>query len=1022
MDDGSSAEGLTKDKIDTSTTTPAIPSKSESSRYLTSKKSLRILTRPSPAPNDDASTTPSPAMKTTPTVQPRRSTTSLFNLFSKPKVEKARGYGGEVPAPHDKPSPPLKSALKTSGPPIRPASTIKEAAPRTASALSVRPNLGQSTQAEKSTDAKPGAWMPPPLFQAFAQSVKHGLAEVSTSAVTDKEAPARPKSSKEKERRHSMESDNSASTNKTALTMKGSINSDVPQKIIILLESGHLLQYEQHGSTNRLPEKVLQLCQDSAAMTCHVASSKQHAMRVIQSVAQKTFSLAHTFSRLTRRSASSKRDASSLILIFAESQQMEEWMQAVRSKIAELCQPVGIKDSPVQRKVDSVIGDVARLSPAIPSPPPPTEKEIVPARLPTIPDERASLAPQSPPPRKSSFDDLDDGTTDRKGSLEVLEEEAEKLVSGSKVPAQDISEDKRSSEAPSFASSSTTTGDQHTLNNLRNSFRMSYLSNGTSLTSRSSSLISEPSSNAISLEHGNDSTVKSPYRSLSSYQPSKRRSQMAASPTSRPISELPPNASLLGQVTSTVEPSVSASPTKPAPVIARPPSVPNFQSLTAQPDVLVTPSRKEATPPILEEDERPESIVADLPPPSTWSLKTSSKNRHSFVGPPLTERQLKRMSSAPAMATVSTQQPSRRASQTFRLPLKINPDTPATRPPLRNKSNRNTFSPDAAAHESKVFTLEAKVDPRTQRMSMGPATYSSAEMRARSAQRLSLFPSPLLSQDASIDDRRRTLLNTTTAVSPDAIPVRRASLQRPTSLQVRTDRAPFVSSIRNSIHAEPLNEKISSTPSPGSTSAPPIRSLKPSRSSSAISSMQVRDVARPASPTDPFQSGRTLPGDSDHAIYMTRRQSYMPQRPPSSGSAPTAPLPMSPVMPMGNSFAQRRVSQRHSYMPRTSTMTAMAALDFNLPACGLPPPAPPPNAPYQHPRWCTSRHTFAWHDAHVITRVKETFSYKRDHTVTVWICLYSSQWLGYPGWLLSISHHFYSTSHDKQTNACQLYE
>lgn len=988
-------------------------------RLLNAKKSQRKLqVRPShPALQQQYrldNETAQPNMKRSsvqPSVQAKKSTSSLFNLFSKPKVEKARGYGGEssgttvAPAAVDK-SKPLTTPY--SQPQHQPSQRTLPVIPRQQQALPAPPSQRASIQHPKPVEAKPlpkpdknALWEPPPLFQAFARSVKHGLCETSVSAA-DKNAARLRAAAREKEleemqagNRNSLDSELSEAIQKTKMTVhtaRGVSNTHVelPQKIVVLLDDGHILQYSQHGPTNRVPEKVLALGPDSAAFINDATPFSPGALRVVQNTGNKSFSFQNTvqaLSRFTRRTTNTKRDVPILLLAFRTAQDINEWQHAIREYIDSLKRPLSNSSKAASEKeqVDSVVDDTpetAHSNSAVPDVSPPLE-----LRTPAKSSQTGHTSqvdqngqsdhhishvgqigqndhhishigqtgqkdqntrtgqhdqnvrhgqhdryarPAQTAPTASHEEDADD--PQRKGSLEMVEEEAEKLLISPQQRLSMMSVNKRISDASSFVSSGTPSMDAQALNNLRNSMRMSHMSSMTTATSRTSSMISEPSSNKPSQEH------TPPYRSMSSYQSAKRRSVLPTAniaPPTQPVMEVTsPDVTTASGISMLAESPLLGT----IPLASQPSRSPALRS----PHLVngLSNDQPDKTPTIAEEDEGPESIVADLPPPSTWT-KLSPKKRSSFHAPPQADRpQQYRYSSAPIVPSQQVAAAAnRRASHGFRIPLKINPNvsTSAERSSSRTR-NRTSLSPaDPPSEKPKVFTLEAKVDPKTHRMSVGQQNYSSSELRNRASQRLSLFPSPLLSQ-TPIPERTRSHQSLSSArLASDAVPTRHASLQRPTSLQV-------ASSVRNSM-TNSATAVDSALPSPNShttkrssmspTAVPiraaPIRQLKPSRSASAISSMVPnRDYERPASPTDPFTSGSPPMGDTDLQI-PARRQSAI--RSYHAGNM------VAPVMPMGNSFAQQRVMQQASYQPRQSILAPLPGLE----AFG--PPAPPPNAP-----------------------------------------------------------------------------
>lgn len=939
---------------------------------LASTRSLRAFARPSFG--RDRSDELSPTMKdpsAPPVLHSRRSNLSLFNLFRQPKVERARAHGGEGTPPSppaQKPTGPLKSALKVNAHPIPPP---KDLPPRSTSAFSFYQQTADSPSHQAGAqepvrpqkDRKPPPWDPPPLFLAYHRSGKHGLAGVSGPA-SDKSS-ARSKTRKERGSRvsgltprASVDSNGSAETNRTSVTTKpaghaSTTLSDVPRKIVVLLDSGFLLHYTEHGPSDRLPEKALHLGRDSAAFASDAIAGKSFVIRVVQSVVHKTISLpssASILSKFSKRMPGPKRETS-MTLVLQSGDEMDSWLHAIRAQISTMSGQSSGPENTVQNQVHSeaVNDGSSRVDMTPVQDRPQRSSSLLPVSSSTT--EESSAGPKPPP--KNGESDVDDD--ERKGSLEKVEEEAAKLAPEIEV-SPDNKADRRTSDAPSYSSSRAPSVDQQALSNLRSSVRMSHTSNVTGATSRTNSLSSESPSNKVSSESGGDNaSVKSSYRNLSSYHSAKRRSAMPLPTTkeTQPIIELstPPSPSAATQSAGRESLTLGRDSPLPNPastVDGRSPVARKPQSSAGLADEQGREAPPGSTPPIAEEGERPQSFVADLPPPSTWSSKLSPKKRAGLTPrTTVNDKQVQRVSSAPTLRTSPQPKTSKRGAQAFRLPLKINPDTPATRPPSRSKS-RNSFSPEMEVGQPTVHTLEAKVDPSS-RLSPHPSPQTNGDSPGR-MQRLSLFPSPLLAQTVFQEDRKQSpSLPAQPSSNAEVDPVR-IPLKRPTSVQVRTDPAPFLSSLRSNGPVPAPSDRSSSLSA--STRAPPIRSLKPSRSSSAIPSgvQPLREQPRPASPTDPFTSPRlTLLPENERGPAAVR-PSHMPKRTPSAASPPpTAPLPPVPVGPVGNSFAQQKaLAGKHANI-RSSTASPRPPSDYGVSVAGLGPPRPPPRGPLPAP-------------------------------------------------------------------------
>jgi hypothetical protein len=273
---------------------------------------------------------------------------SLFNLFSRPKVERARGHtevGLAIPMrPQTPPKPalPHKSALRQNPTPAAQQSI------RSRSSLIFRPTSMRAPPQED--DA--GHWEPPPLFQAFPQSVKHATVQacVFPPEVLMRTESQRRQAELIRERIDSARDlsaieENSTETRKLERSHKRLISNSVlhppaPElvnKIYILVTSGYIMQYAGDGPFDRQPEKVLRLGKDSAAFACDLIPGK-HWVLQISSHAHDDGTVemgpkSTLLSRLRTTNAIGKKAATSFLLVLESAQEMDAWMTAVRKEI-----------------------------------------------------------------------------------------------------------------------------------------------------------------------------------------------------------------------------------------------------------------------------------------------------------------------------------------------------------------------------------------------------------------------------------------------------------------------------------------------------------------------------------------------------------------------------------------------------------------------------------------------------------------------------------------------------------------
>jgi hypothetical protein len=299
-----------------------------------------------PSIRQDPSPTPS-----VPKLERSASKMSLFNLFSKPKVERARGHtevGLAVPMrPQTPPKPaPIVSAPKSSlrqnpSPPAQ--QSIRARSSQLFRPMSMRPP--PSTK-------EFGNWEPPPLFQAFPQSVKHATVQACVFApeVLMRTQSQRRQAEVLRERMDSardlsvIEEDGAEAKRleKThrRLISNSVLNPPAPElvnKIYILVTAGYVLQYAGDGSFDRTPEKVLKLGKESAAFACDLIPGKHWVLQIsshahndgtTEAGPQKSL-----ISRLRSQNAAIRKAATSFLLVLDSAEEMDAWMTIVRKEI-----------------------------------------------------------------------------------------------------------------------------------------------------------------------------------------------------------------------------------------------------------------------------------------------------------------------------------------------------------------------------------------------------------------------------------------------------------------------------------------------------------------------------------------------------------------------------------------------------------------------------------------------------------------------------------------------------------------
>ncbi|KAK1814955.1 hypothetical protein LTR12_010653 [Friedmanniomyces endolithicus] len=877
-------------------------------------------------------TSPVTEPKPGPHLQSRPSKMSLFGLFSRPKVEKARGYAEQgLTAPASLNLKHANASKMTFATRSEHEDVVGELQPRTPSAFSFRTHLARP--ASRATDRAPTPVFPPgkgipfeapPLFQAYPQSIKQATLQVSTmTAETVLQKSKNRKAgglSVEPPPRGSTDDRGSIETRRTAKTTLRHVahvsigHIELPKKILILVASGYLLQYAETGPSNRLPERVLQLGRESAAFISQAVDQQGVLLATSGSI----------FSKWSLRNTPAKRMTPNLLLVMHDVTEMDSWMTAIRDEIAILGGGVDSRPETYARPERKGSRDETEESTRSSSRIQRAQMRSNPSKVSlvstTIDESPDSLAV---PPRRIEEDEKSEV-----GTIDEIEEEAARLTEEPTCPPTPEKEH----DAQSTRSTATSM-DQQRLNSLRSSQRISHSTVATTIgSSRTNSLCGSPPSEDVSNGGSESSTEsnepKSPYRSLSSYASAVARRRTAMPLTSKKERKLP----LLNLPAQTnPQPSLNADTDSPTTGHMSPlPKSVSPRKLTvaaSEPDLRAAAARAKhdshmPTPATLfEETERPQSIVGELPSPLALTSERMPNRRVSSL---MQGRSCRRQS-----------------QQSFSLPLKINPSTPQNRPPTRQENRGSFNNVEEGKGEPLVHTLTAKID-------LARGTQPSRTPSGR----LSLFPSqvssPLMHSPAMPDPSQQPTSAAATSHIQPPQSHRSSTFQRPASMQVRSDPALFLRGlrIRTSTHGQPpASAAVATTQSTRSFAAPPIRSLKPSRSASILLSTATKPPTAPppsaSSPTDPFTLHTTPFPPHPAATAAT-----------AAGEATDLPTPLlqptSRTLSPSPSSSQRPASSRSPSRSRSRGLTPRASLpelDLGIPVVGLGPPAPPPSVP-----------------------------------------------------------------------------
>lgn len=322
-------------------------------------------------------------------------------------------------------------------------------------------------------------WEPPPLFQAYPQSIKYATMQ---ACVYSPDALMRTQSQRRQaevmRERMGSHRDLSATLEtpsehrKLEKTHKrlDSILQSTPQltnKIYVLITSGHILQYAGEGPFDRLPERVLKLGKDSAAFASDLIPGKHWVLQILNSANEDGTvgeGPKHSLLHRLRIGAPARRDASSFLLVMESAEEMESWMTTVRKEIENLG----------GKKVSS---ESSRNSASIDESPEQASTERPYQRQPVKrASSRLSAITPVDSPLQSQYSDsprivATDWESDRK-------ETTPSLVDSASIQSSRPSLQRQSVEAPSI----TTSRDSHEqiqLDQLRERSRYSYMSTAT---------------------------------------------------------------------------------------------------------------------------------------------------------------------------------------------------------------------------------------------------------------------------------------------------------------------------------------------------------------------------------------------------------------------------------------------------------------------------------------------------------------------------------------------------------------
>ncbi|KAI6877435.1 hypothetical protein KC334_g17628, partial [Hortaea werneckii] len=612
-------------------------------------------------------------------------------------------------------------------------------------------------------------------------------------------------------------------------------------------------------------------------------------------------------SRLRFRSAADKLPASHFLLVMPSAKEMEKWMAALREEIEGVGGKEARVDTAVRQWTEEVTG-------------------------------RDGFNELKKTPSKSHRYRVNHEEKSETATLDGIERQADQLAEGAQ---SSLRRNAPEHDAQSTSSSIALSEQQKRLSSIGESRRMSHATVATTIapSSRANSMTGSAHSeysNKDSPEAKENVPTKSPYRMLASYAPEMESLASSRLARDRPLPALPSSPRKLGVATSE-------------------PNLRNAASTKKRHD-----SKMPSPPPSLEEAARPESVVGELPSPSNWNTERSPSRQASTFHAASSDAQ------QPALRMVEPSQPRRSSGpKSFSLPLRVNPpnhncpprrsDTGPFNPVIDNKKARELRPSDSTPEPSQK--LPAYLTPTT---SLQPLASPKAGNNFRQPSRapsgnLSLFPpsSPAISQPGTASPNDSPGLSPHSphpGVAPGNPP---RALRRPTSMQVRSNPAPFLQTMRTAGGAG--NPSAAGTSSRSFTAPPPIRSLKPSRSSTNILSPSSSSSQQTPAP----HRLSLLPTPSSQQNLLRDEESADQHTPlPSSSSTNRCPSPLPPTSsssklasrPTSTGIPTSSPASAPARKPTPRSSSSLPELDLGLPVVGLgPPPAPAPKVPLPAP-------------------------------------------------------------------------
>lgn len=303
-----------------------------------------------------------------PSIKRQASKGRLLGLFNRARSTKAAvsraDQGLEVNTPFDQEAPSLPTLDTASSPQKINDFSIDEFIPIT-KPTKQQPLKTKRSKSFRKTPAttKPVPWDPPPLFQAYPQSVKHGTA---LAPIMSADMILRSHAERKRKQRKLSASARASGVDRTDEPSSGDEPDELQEvelrkKTYVLATSGYILQYAGEGSFDRLPEKIMPIGQDSAAFASDAIPGKHWVLQVSHALDEKgnpklgkrSFVKRFGFGGDIKRCS-----ALNFLLVLDHPEDLDSWLSVVKKEFeawgSKRYQPESTVSPPADERVQSL--------------------------------------------------------------------------------------------------------------------------------------------------------------------------------------------------------------------------------------------------------------------------------------------------------------------------------------------------------------------------------------------------------------------------------------------------------------------------------------------------------------------------------------------------------------------------------------------------------------------------------------------------------------------------------------------